>query len=46
MQEEEVYVAPPEEKEPWELMKSIFKPRIKEADSKDFWDNDVVRASA
>lgn len=38
-----MYVPPPEEKEPWELMKSIFKPRIKEADSRDFWDTDSVR---
>eukprot|EP00873_Tetraselmis_striata_P034657 jgi/Tetstr1/454921/TSEL_041784.t1 len=39
---EDVYVAPVEEREPWELPKSIFKPRVKEADSRDFWDNDIV----
>eukprot|EP00191_Tetraselmis_sp_GSL018_P024515 CAMPEP_0177627972 /NCGR_PEP_ID=MMETSP0419_2-20121207/31498_1 /TAXON_ID=582737 /ORGANISM="Tetraselmis sp., Strain GSL018" /LENGTH=1910 /DNA_ID=CAMNT_0019129181 /DNA_START=17 /DNA_END=5750 /DNA_ORIENTATION=+ len=40
--EEDVYVPPPEEKEPWDLMKSIFKARLKEADSKDFWDTEAV----
>ena len=28
--------------EPWLLPESIFKPRAKEADSKDFWDTDVA----
>lgn len=36
-------VKPPTPKEPWSLPKSIFKPRTRESDAKNFWDTPKVR---
>jgi hypothetical protein len=41
---ENVEMAKPEFREPWVLPNSIFKPRIKEADSKNFFDTEQVRS--
>lgn len=40
---EKIEVMPKEEKEPWTLPASIFKPRAKESDAKDFTDKTKVR---
>jgi hypothetical protein len=40
---ENVEMAKPEFREPWVLPNSIFKPRVKESDSKNFFDTEQVR---
>ena len=40
--EEDISLPPPERREPWSLKTSIFRSRLKEADAKDFFDDDKV----
>lgn len=40
--EESIVVAAAEEREPWTLPGSIFKPRVKEADARAFYDGGAV----
>jgi hypothetical protein len=42
--EESIVVAAAEEREPWTLPGSIFKPRVKEADARAFYDGGAVSA--
>jgi hypothetical protein len=46
VQEEDVFAAAPEEREPWSLPTSIFKGRAKEADARAFYDGGAVSAGA
>lgn len=39
-------MAPKEERDPWTLPMSIFKPRAKESDARGYWDSGQVRALA
>ena len=43
MRVEAVEVKPVEERDPWTLPMSIFKPRVKEADARNFFDTPQVR---
>jgi hypothetical protein len=45
MRVEAVEVKPVEEREPWTLPSSIFKPRVKESDARNFFDTPVVGTS-
>jgi hypothetical protein len=42
--EESIVVAAAEEREPWTLPGSIFKPRVKESDARAFYDGGAVSA--
>lgn len=42
MRVEDIEVKVEEEREPWTLPMSIFKPRLKESDSRNFFDTPVV----
>jgi hypothetical protein len=43
--EESIVVAAAEEREPWTLPGSIFKPRVKESDARAFYDGGAVSAA-
>lgn len=42
--EEDIHVPVVEQREPWTLPGSIFKPRVKESDARAFYDGAAVRA--
>lgn len=44
--EESITVAVAEQREPWTLPNSIFKPRVKEADARAFYDGGAVSGCA